>query len=75
MNSTASLVIKILVAIVAIYIGWYVLGFLFTGLVTLLGVVIKLAIAAAVVGGIYYAITRLTGGSRALPGGGRKPLP
>ncbi|MCA0360680.1 MAG: hypothetical protein LCH41_06475 [Armatimonadetes bacterium] len=72
--STGKTILTILGAIVAVWLGFQLLGFVFAGLVGLLGLVIKLAIPVALVLGVLYVAYRVTGGDKALPGE-RKRLP
>jgi hypothetical protein len=72
--STGKTILTILGAIVAVWLGFQLLGFVFAGLVGLLGLAIKLAIPVALVLGVLYVVYRATGGDKALPGE-RKRLP
>lgn len=68
-------VISMLVlSLLAVWLGFQVLGFLFAGLVGLVGLVVKLAIPVALVLGVLYVVYRVTGGDKQLPGE-RKTLP
>ncbi len=68
MSSGGKLVAVALLGIVGIYFGWIVLK-------ALIGAVLGLLIPVAVLGVVIYAVYRLSGGQRSLPGGGRRTLP
>jgi len=68
MSSGGKLVAVVLLGVVGLYLGWFVLK-------ALIGAVLGLIIPLAVLGVVVYAVYRLSGGQRSLPGGGRRTLP
>lgn len=68
MNSAGKLIAVVLLGVVGVYLGWIVLK-------SLLSAVFALAIPVGVLAVVVYAVYRITGGDKALPGGRRDSLP
>jgi len=68
MSNTGKMFAVIGLGLVGLYFGWVVLK-------ALIGAVLGLIIPLAVLGAVVYAVYRLTGGQRSLPGGRRNTLP
>ena len=66
MNGSAGTVLRVVLALVALFVVWKVVAFVITGILTFL-------VPILIVGGVYFALTRTRAG-RALIGG-RRSLP
>ncbi|MBL8067275.1 MAG: hypothetical protein JNM28_02405 [Armatimonadetes bacterium] len=68
-NSVAKTIFIAIAVVIGAFIGIKLVGGLALGL---LGLLVKLAIPAAVVLGILYVVYRFTGGDKSLPGSNRR---
>ncbi len=68
MSSAGKLIAVLLLGVVGVYVGWIVLK-------SILSAVFALAIPVGVLAVVVYAVYKITGGNKALPGSGRDSLP